>query len=837
MRATTRLLAAMAVCLGLAGCPLDREEPIGEQCANGACDDAALRDAAVGEADMDPEPEPPADDDGDGVPDDADNCPNVINADQKDEDGDGVGDACDDAVNCGPNGGCPPGMACTAAGVCRPNAADTDGDGVPDGADNCPRTPNGDQADADGDGVGDACDDPVGPCEREGERCDTGQPGACAAGVLLCAGGGVMCQPVERPDLEECDGLDNDCDGVIDEDGCDPDGDRDGDGIPDDQDNCPDTVNPDQADADGDGVGDMCQNVACRPGGCAPGEVCDPTGRCVAEGMPCADDADCPAGALCMNGICGAAGEQCNGLDDDRDGVVDEGACDPALEECNMLDDDGDGRVDEGACQNAGCGGQGCPPGMICNPFLDRCVGGDPCGADADCPPGQICAAQGVCQDGEEACDGIDNDFDGLVDEGVCDPSPELCNMRDDDGDGVVDEGACPNVACGGRMCPDGMVCDPATNQCVPDGPQPEVCNGIDDDLDGLIDEEGACDPRPEECNMLDDDLDGVVDEDACDPNRDRDGDGIPDDQDNCPEAVNPDQADADGDGIGDACPRDVPQPEQCNMRDDDLDGAVDEGGVCQNAACGGQMCPDGMVCDAFLNQCVPAQNVPCQDDADCPAGALCTPVGLCVADGEARCDGIDDDNDGLVDEGACDPNVDRDGDGVPDAEDNCPVVFNPNQSNADGDAWGDACEVDADADGDGIPDDADNCPDIPNPAQVDADNDGIGDACDRGEPSPELCNMIDDDRDGRVDEGACDRDTDGDGIPDDQDNCPRVVNPEQRDFDGDAVGDACDQDLDSDGVPDDEDNCPRAVNPDQSDADGDGIGDACDQAPRDPAR
>ena len=39
--------------------------------------------------------EPPADADGDGVPDDTDNCPNTPNADQLDSDGDGIGDVCD----------------------------------------------------------------------------------------------------------------------------------------------------------------------------------------------------------------------------------------------------------------------------------------------------------------------------------------------------------------------------------------------------------------------------------------------------------------------------------------------------------------------------------------------------------------------------------------------------------------------------------------------------------------------------------------------------------------------------------------------------------------------
>jgi hypothetical protein len=77
------------------------------------------------------------------------------------------------------------------------------------------------------------------------------------------------------------------------------------------------------------------------------------------------------------------------------------------------------------------------------------------------------------------------------------------------------------------------------------------------------------------------------------------------------------------------------------------------------------------------------------------------------------------------------------------------------------------------DSDDDGIPDDQDNCPSLPNPDQADSDNDGIGDACSGGAP------LI--------------ADSDGDGVPDTSDNCPAVANADQRDSNNDGVGDACD--------------------------------------------
>ncbi len=76
---------------------------------------------------------PPPDADGDGVPDGNDNCPNNANPFQEDTDGSGIGDACN-------------------------SATDPDGDEYENSFDNCPNDFNPGQEDEDGDGIGDLCD-------------------------------------------------------------------------------------------------------------------------------------------------------------------------------------------------------------------------------------------------------------------------------------------------------------------------------------------------------------------------------------------------------------------------------------------------------------------------------------------------------------------------------------------------------------------------------------------------------------------------------------------------------------------------------------------------------
>ncbi len=149
---------------------------------------------------------------------------------------------------------------------------------------------------------------------------------------------------------------------------------------------------------------------------------------------------------------------------------------------------------------------------------------------------------------------------------------------------------------------------------------------------------------------------------------QDTDGDGICDNIDNCVEVPNPDQADWNFDGVGDAC-------EPCSDIDfDDI----------------------------------------CDDDDNCPK--------------VPNTDQVDTDGDGIGD--ACDPCIDTDQDGICDNADNCVDVPNPGQMDSDADGIGDTCDPCTDTDRDGVCDNMDNCINVPNPDQTDSNANGVGDAC-----------------------------------------------------------------------------------------------------------
>jgi hypothetical protein len=282
---------------------------------------------------------------------------------------------------------------------------------------------------------------------------------------------------------------------------------------------------------------------------------------------------------------------------------------------------------------------------------------------------------------------------------------------------------------------------------------------------------------------------------------------------------------------LGLTCQQSVgPSPEVCNGIDDNCNATVDDvpgiGAACNS----GGVNTVGNCRAAFECTGVPGEG---------PGGLTCVQQ---VGPSPEVCNGIDDDCDGIVNDNIAGIGSPCSGAGVNTvgacrAVWGCPqgvpgpgplgltclqsVGPSPEVCNGiDDDCNGTVDDSPVDSDGDGVNDCQDGCPMDPLKSAPGACGCGVADTDSDGDGIPD-CN------DGCPTDA--DNDSDGDGycvgasyhlgLLGGNDNCPSVSNPDQANTDSDTFGNACD-------------NCPTITNQSQVDTDGDGMGDACDPQP-----
>jgi MYXO-CTERM domain-containing protein len=219
-------------------------------------------------------------------------------------------------------------------------------------------------------------------CPGGGHACSTGKQGVCKDGVNECqTGGTLLCRQSVQPSAEVCDGLDNDCNGVVD----------DGDGLCRAGFNC---IRGQCIGPCGDlefpcAIGQVCSDGYCVDQDCVGidcpvGQVCN-GGTCRG---PC-DGITCPLGQVCRVGRCL---DPCAGITCDADRVCRDGVCVPKCQ-CLACDTGLTCETSSGRCVPMGCENMTCPAGQVCDQgaCMDAC-------AKAVCPANQQCQ-NGNCMD------------------------------------------------------------------------------------------------------------------------------------------------------------------------------------------------------------------------------------------------------------------------------------------------------------------------------------------------------------------------------------------------------------------------------------------------------